>query len=129
MLTRNTSTLPLVSAARTATAVSPQMRNLYHRGVLITLSVTAASGTGGLTLHCLGYDVASASGAAFDLFVDTAAVTAAGTYVFIVDETAVAGNGVRGIASRPLTKLWAVQVSAGDSSPYTYSVSAQLLAL
>jgi hypothetical protein len=129
MITRNTSTLPLASAARTVTTTSPQMRNLYHRGVLVTLAVSVASGTGGLTLHVRGYDAASASGAAFDLLVDAPAITAPGTYVFIVDETAVAGAGVRVAVSRPLTKLWDVQVVAGDGSSYTYSVSAVLLAL
>jgi hypothetical protein len=126
---RNTSTLPLPSAARTATTASPRMRNLYHRGVTVTLSVTAASGTGGLTLHVRGYDADSASGAAFDLLLDGAAIIATGTYVFIVDENALVGAGVRAIASRPLTKNWDVQVVAGDGSSYTYSVSAQLLAL
>jgi hypothetical protein len=105
------------------------MRNLYHRGAIVTLNVTAASGTGGLTVHVRGYDVASAGGSVFDLLLDAAAITAIGVYVFIVDETAVQGAGVRAIASRPLTKNWDVQVVAGDASSYTYSLSAQLLAL
>jgi hypothetical protein len=124
----NAATLPLALAARTATTVSPQMRNRRHNGVQIALAVSVASGTGGLTLHVRGYD--STSGAAYDLLVDGAAIIATGEYVFVVQTSVgAAGAGIRATANRPLPKLWDIQIVHGDASSYTYSVNAVLLAL
>ena len=124
----NMDTLPLALATRIATTASPQMRNRWHDGVLVALAVIAASGTGGLTLHVRGYD--SSSGSSYDLLADTAPITTAGEYVFLLKTAAgAASNGVRVVASRPLPKLWDIQVVHGDGSNYTYSVTATLLPL
>lgn len=122
----NYSLLALPSAARTATTNSPVIANRRHTGVLVVLSVTAASGTGGLTLKISGQD--PTSGNYFDLLVDGSAVTATGTYAFEVNPSdGAAAQGVRAAVSRHLPSAFRVTVTHGDSSSYTYSVTATLI--
>ena len=111
--------LLLPSAARTATATSPVLRNRRHRGVQLVLVVTAASGTGGLTIHIQQVD--RDSGNAIDLAVDGNTITATGTFGFQMAPGA--------SASTPLflPTDWQVQVVHGDGSSYTYSLNATLL--
>ena len=120
--------LLLASAARTATATSAVLRNRWHKGVHLVLVVTAASGTGGLTLHLQQVD--RDTGNTIDLLVDSAAITANGTYAFqmALSEGAAAGPpALRGAISRQLPTDWQCQVTHGDGSSYTYSLSAVLL--
>lgn len=115
----------LPSAARTATTTWVAPENKRHAGVLVILNVTAASGTGGLTLHI--QDLDPISGNAIDVLVDTAAITANGTYAFELNPAeGTAGNGVRIASSRRLSRDWQIKIAVGDSSSYTYSVSATL---
>lgn len=121
----NYSVAPLPSAARTATAASPVMPNRRHTGVVVMLNISAASGTGGLTLKIRGLD--PVSGNFFDLLSDGAPITATGLYVFSLNPSeGAASAGVRVAVSRHLPQEWQVQVVAGDGSSYTYSVSATL---
>lgn len=118
--------LLLASAARTATTSSPALRNRYHRGIHLVLDVTAASGTGGLTLKVQQVD--RDTGKTVDLLVDGSAITATGTYGFqMALSEGAAGNGIRAAASRALPTDWQVTVTHGDTSSYTYSLSATLL--
>jgi hypothetical protein len=108
------------------TTSSPALRNRWHRGVQLVLIVTAASGTGGLTVHLQQVD--RDSGNTADLMVDTAAITATGTFAFqMALSEGAAGNGIRAAASRQLPTDWQVTVAHGDGSSYTYSLSAVLL--
>jgi len=111
--------LLLASAARTATTSSPTLRNRWHRGVQLVLNVTAASGTGGLTLHIQQVD--RDSGNTIDLAVDSATITATGTYGFQMAPTANAATALY------LPTDWCVKVVHGDGSSYTYSLGATLL--
>jgi len=117
--------LLLASAARTATATSPALRNRWHKALHLVLDVTAASGTGGLTLHVQQVD--RDTGKTVDLLVDGSAITATGTYGFqLALSEGAAGNGIRAAASRMLPSDWQVQIVHGDGSSYTYSLSAVL---
>jgi hypothetical protein len=118
--------LLLVSAARTATTVTPALRNRWHKGISLVLVVTAASGTGGLTLKIQQVD--RATGNTVDLLVDGSAITATGTYGFqMALSEATAGNGIRAASSRQLPTDWQVTVTHGDASSYTYQLNATLM--
>jgi len=118
--------LLLASAVRTGTTSSVALRNRWHRGIGLVLVVIAASGTGGLTVHIQQVD--RDTGNTVDLLVDTAAITATGTYGFqMALAEGAAANGIRAAASRQLPTDWQVTVAHGDGSSYTYSLSALLL--
>jgi len=111
--------LLLPSAARTATTASPVLRNRRHRGIQVVLVVTAASGTGGLTIHIQQVD--RDSGNAIDLAVDAAVITATGTYGFQM------APGAGSATPLYLPTDFQVEVAHGDGSSYTYSLSCTLL--
>src|SRR4051812_33319316 len=119
-------TSQLASAARTATTTTAKQRDRRHSGMLVILNVTAASGTGGLTLSVRGYD--PTSGTAFVLLTDGSAITATGAFAFLLGSTTVtAGSAVRVAAARPLTTDFDIQIVHGDASSYTYSLAAEML--
>lgn len=119
----------LSSAARTAAVTSASQtvrRNTRQRGVLVLLDVTAASGTGGLTLSVNYVD--PVSGKTVAIATASAAVTATGSKTYIVYPGAViTGGSVTQAIQLPLPSHWNVSVAVGDTSSYTYSVSACLL--
>jgi len=118
--------LLLASAARTATTTSSVLRNRRHRGIQLVLIVTAASGTGGLTLHLQQVD--RDTGNTVDMLVDGTAVTTTGTFAFqMAPGEGAASNGIRGAAARYLPSDWQTSIVHGDASSYTYSLSAVLL--
>lgn len=118
----NTDISVFASAART-TAQSSDQTNYNGRGVRVVLSVTVASGTGGLTVHVRGKD--SISGNYYDLLVAGSAVAGTGTFVYdVYPGVAAAANGITLTASAFVPRNWNVQVAVGDASSYTYSVSA-----
>ena len=117
----------LASAARTADAFSAKFKDEYATGVRLILSVTAASGTGGLTPRVRAYD--PVSGNTVEISQGGAAVIAVGTYayeVFPATTSAPAGS-VKEVVSRVLPVVWDVRVAAGDASAYTYSLSAEIV--
>lgn len=120
----------LASAARTATTVANNngspFREHFKQKMRMFLNVTAASGTGGLQPQVRAYD--PLSGAATAITTGGTAVTATGLYIYELGlaEATPAGN-VKECDSRPLPTLWDVQVVAGDSSSYTYSLSCEVL--
>lgn len=114
----------LASAARTASANSPQVRNYNHRGGILTLRITASSLTGGLTLKIAPADPVDGS-APVAVWTDPSAPrTAAVSYTFLFYPGAATGGGsaYTSIASIPLPDLFTVTVTAGDASSYTYQL-------
>jgi hypothetical protein len=117
----------LASAARTADPTVTAETDNQHPGVLLILDVSAASGTGGLTVSVRGYDPISDN--TFDLLVDQNAILATGTYAFLLALGAARGaNGLRVSEGFVLPRKWDVTVVHGDGSSYTYSLSATMLA-
>lgn len=115
----------LESAARTATTATAQQKDPAMHSVRLYLDVTAASGTGGLTVQIRGYD--RVSGAAAAIAKDTAAITAAGLYVFELAPSIAAADTQRRVAlAAYLPVEWDVNVVHGDGSSYTYSLSGEL---
>ena len=112
----------LASAARTTAQTQADQTNVYARGIAVVLDVTAASGTGALTLEIDGKD--GTSGKYFALLTGTG-VTTTGTTVYRVYPGLTASANAT--ASDLLPKTWRVKVSVGDASSYTYSVGAILL--
>lgn len=121
---QNTDITLLSSAARTATTASADVNSVNLRGITVVLNVTAASGTGGLTLKIQGKD--PLSGNYVDLLSATTPVTAVGTYTYVVYPGASLAGGVIQVSSLPLPRIFRVQVVHGDGSSYTYSVGASL---
>jgi hypothetical protein len=118
----------LRSAARTVATACPKQLETSQQSLRVYLNVTAASGTGGLTLQVRGYDKASGNTAI--LLVAAAAVTATGMYVYeMLAGSASTGEGdVKHTAARPLPATWDINIAVGDASSYTYSVGADLSA-
>lgn len=119
----------LPSAARTATATSATMKNFTARGVFVGIVVTAAT-TGGLTLRIRGLDTISGDNYTLGSYTQ---ITATGRYGFILYPGAVtaalAGSGtVQTIGTAFLPRQWYIDVTAGDASSWTYSVSYALCA-
>lgn len=114
----------LASAARTTTQTGSTLNNYTLRGVLLILNVTAASGTGGLTVSLQLNDLSSA--ATPTLFSATSAVTAIGTYTYWIYPGVGSTVGTQSL-SAPLSGSFFAKVTAGDSSSYTYSLSLEML--
>ena len=89
-----------------------------NRGVYIFLNVTAASGTGGLTVILQAKD--PISGLYANVYQAAAAVTATGLKLYLVYPGASsAGTETKGGA---LPRTWKIHINVGDASSYTYSV-------
>lgn len=116
--------LLLASAARTATVASAKQTDAREQYARVYLNVTVASGSGGLTPTFRGYDKL---GNAVALSTGGAAVTATGTYVYeMMQSAATAAGNVKETVGRILPCVWDVQITHGDASGYTYSVSAEV---
>jgi len=123
----NTQGTLLASAARTNSIVSPQQTNYNARGVQITLNVTAASGTGGLTVIIRGYDPVASS--QYTINALPTSITTTGVYVYEIYPGS-SGAAASAIAQRTagiLPRTWSVTMSAGDASSYTYSIGYVLI--
>jgi hypothetical protein len=124
----------LSSAARTATATSALIHSREHRYVRVYLDVSGASGTGGLTLVLRGYSWdgvtlthGDATGNPAVLLTAPVAITATGVYVYELTQYPQDARGdVKLSIADTLPVYWDVQVQEGDSSSYTYAVSADL---
>jgi hypothetical protein len=116
----------LASATRTATTIAGPFTEQFHRVLRLYLNVTAASGTGGLTVQLRGYD--PVSGVAAPLNSGGGAITAIGMYVFEfgLAESTISG-AVHDADARPLPTVFDVQVTHGDATNYTYSLGAEAL--
>lgn len=130
----------LASAAQTGSVDTPVQQDEFARAARLYLTVTAASGTGGLQVLFRGYDRVPGpnsypgeggnptiyTGAWCHLSAGGAPVTQPGTYCY---ELSAFGGVPRGnvmdVTQCQLPYLWGARVVALDGSSYTYSLSAE----
>lgn len=114
----------LASASRTGQTSSATQTNYGYRGIIIYLDVTAASGTGGLTVN-LNY-INPLTGRSASTAIGSARTTAS-CFVCIIFPApslpALSGGSLTSV----LPSQWNVTITVGDSSSYTYSVTADLI--
>lgn len=110
----------LASAARTATTTSADIVNFNGRGILITLDVTAASGTGGLQVTVRAKD--PVTGNYVQQNTAPTAVVATGTTGIIIAIGATGSGALAQVTGQPIPRTFQVRVIHGDASSYTYSV-------
>lgn len=115
----------LAAGARTANTASTIQTNYPYRGVAIFLDITAASGTGGLTLTIQGRNTLKP--AAKVLYTAPGALIAITTQIYIIYPGLAASTGGANHGQGVLPAQWYVLVQHGDASSYTYSVDATLL--
>jgi hypothetical protein len=119
----------LQSAARTVTTASVQQHDAVQQAVRVYLSITAASGTGGLKVFIRGYDKVSGNPCVLNGG-GAAAIVAIGTYCYeLMPMASTAVGGVLETVGRLLPSVWDIQTTVGDASSYTYSVSCEVLPL
>lgn len=125
----NTQGTLLASAARTATTQTTTQTNYNAKGVLITINVSVASGTGGLTPYLqlvdpvTGAYIAATTGIASPL-------TATGTYFFEFYpgiQTSGLGSAFKQSISLALPRTWQLQIYHSDATSYSYSVGYSLI--
>ena len=110
---------------KTATWTSPTYRAETEAGILVVLDVTAASGTGGLTLRINAHDQASSQ--AVPLNAAPTAVTTTGTTSYsLYPFSAVAGN-VTQATSFYLPRMCSITDTPAATASYTYSIGYCLL--
>lgn len=115
----------LPSAARTAAVQTVDMRTPPWKGAVFYLNVTAASGTGGLTLTFKVKD--PVSGQYVGIFTAGSAKVGVGTYAYAIAPYYPFAVDNGGSAVYSLTDEWLVLISTGDGTSYTYSVGCTLL--
>lgn len=122
----NISGTALASAARTGTTVSSDLVNYNHSGVVVSLYVTAASGTGGLQVAIQMKD--TIGNVYRQINATTSTYTSTGQYVFMLYPgiDAVNSNNNQNV-SQVLPQQFRIQVTHGDASSYTYSVNYQMI--
>ncbi len=114
----------LASAARTTAQQSSPVTVRGARCAQAVLNVTAASGTGGLTVTLQGQD--SASGSWFALNAAPTAVTVVTSTPLVYEVCPGDGAASGGVTQRTagmLPQTVRVSVAVGDASSYTYSVT------
>lgn len=110
---------------RSTSYTSPTYEAKTEAGILVVLDVTAASGTGGLTLRINAHDQASSQ--AVPLNAAPTAVTAIGTTSYALYPFGAVAGGVTQATEFYLPRQFSITVTHGDSSNYTYSVGYCLL--
>lgn len=122
-LNGNDEVVLLPSAARTSTTSTSNQTSYGSKGVMVELNVTAASGTGGLTVRIVGVINGTSH-----ILASTSAQTAVGKYLLeLYPGTGATSDEVTKRQSGALPKTWFAQVSHGDATSYTYSLGASLL--
>jgi len=112
----------LASAQRTATVNSADQDNLFARGVVVVIDVTAASVTPSVVFTIKGK---SSLGDDYYTILASAAVTGTGqTVLRVYPGLAASANAA---ANDVLPRKWRVEAVHGDTDPITYSVSANLI--
>lgn len=115
----------LPSLARTATTDSSVQNNSVNPGAYFVLTVTAASGTGGLQLRIL---LATQFAGYKELNVAPPAITTTGIFLYIVHPSVLGGAAnVEQICALPLPDSFVARVEHLDGSSYTYSLDEVLL--
>lgn len=115
----------LQSGARTTAYQSSILEADTEAGVMVFVDVTAASGTGGLTLRINAHD--QVSGNAVALNTAPTAITATGTYTYALYPFGAISGNVTQATSAYLPRLFSISVSVGNSTSYTYSLGYCLL--
>lgn len=118
----------LPSAARTTLVgdLIPDENVADARGIIIFLNVTAASGTGGLTMSLKALPPgAQAGGIAFATA--SAAIIATGISTLVVYPGIATAASPWTAVNSVLPPRFSLNVAVGDASSYTYSVAAFLL--
>jgi hypothetical protein len=119
----------LASAARTVTTLSSNVSLRNEKAVLVHLNVSAASGTGGLTLRLVAVDPVTGASSGYATLTGT--ITTVGHRTLAVGIGAGAATGAAVVSSGgvglPCPTTWAVQVIHADASSYTYSVCYELI--
>jgi hypothetical protein len=110
----------LAASARTATPAVQNLVNYNSKGVIVFLNVTAASGTGGLTLSVRATELVASNPVQINS--SPTAVTATGTYSYVIYPSNLTGSFTQ-MTSSPLPYKWSINVAHGDASSYNYSVS------
>lgn len=118
----------LASATRSATTLSSNIPCAGFRGIIVYLDVTAASGTGGLTVRLFGRNPITTNIATVAAV--TTAATTSGLRIYLFAPGAGSVNGATvawGAAGVALGSEFAIQVLHGDASNYTYQVNYELI--
>ncbi len=110
----------LISAARTGTTNSADIINYNGRGVTLFLNVTAASGTGGLTVNIQVKD--PVSGSYFTAYAAAAAVITTGLKAYNAFPGAAGAGNYTNTVNFQIPRTFRIGVTVGDSSSYTYSI-------
>lgn len=110
----------LASATRTATANSADIINYNGRGVTIYLNVTAASGTGGLTVNIQAKD--PVTGSYFTVYAAAAAVITTGLRAYNAYPGAAGSGNYTNAVNFQIPRTFRIGVTVGDSTSYTYSI-------
>jgi hypothetical protein len=117
----NTEGTLLASAARTATASSPDQPNHNATSVIVYFNVTVASGTGGVQPIIQYKD--PVSGNYVNALVGPSRTTP-GMVMLRIAPGLVAGTNAENL---PIPRTWRLQVTHADGSSYTYSVGYVLI--
>lgn len=115
-------------ASGTTTQTSTDQANVNFRGAYIIVNVTTLTGTSPtLTPKIQGKD--PVSGQYFSLLLATAAISAAGTFVYLIYPNAAAGaQGVTQSSGFSLPAHWNIAMTAGGTvTNEAYTVSASYL--
>lgn len=118
----------LTSAARTTFTQASAVATRGCKGVTCYLSVTAASGTGGLNVNILAIDPVSGNGPVVNVPF-AAAIKTTGIFGFQVypGATATATSTMVYTSAVLMASLFIAQVTVGDASSYTYSLGYVLI--
>lgn len=122
MATANQQATLLPSLARTATPTAATLTNEYHRGIVVTIDVTAAGG-GEITPTIQGVD--PTSGKAYTILAGAAKSTTGTVVMRVYPGSAVAANLS---ANDVLPRDFKISVAHTDAQSITYSVGYALVA-
>jgi hypothetical protein len=108
----------LTSAARTAATNSADITNYNGRGILVTLDISAASGTGGLQIRIAVKDPVSGNYANLNALPTAVITISTTTYLLYPGAT----TGATQTTNGALPRTFRISTAVGDASSYTYSV-------
>jgi hypothetical protein len=112
--------LPLQTINGGQTLSTPDQINLYAKGIIFYVTITAGSGTSGVQLELFCKDPASGNYVRAGV---SAAMTSPGTYVLIEYP-----NGQNNLNyNGPLSRTWQVRVVNNDSVTYTLSLGCSVI--
>lgn len=122
----------LTNVTRTTSYRSDTLTAKTENGILVVLTVTAASGTGGLTVRINAQEQPIHAGTNPPWFTPLnnapPAVTTTGNYTYVLYPFGAAGGGAVNQATAGfLPRDFSISVDHGDSSSYTYSLGYSLL--